>query len=89
MRQAHRIAIYARVSSDPQVQQGTIASQLAAVQVFANEQEVSITPALIFAENGISGTTLARPQLAALRDKAAGGEIDQLFILNPDRLARK
>ncbi len=46
-------------------------------------------PVTPFADNGISGTTLARPQLDALRDKAAGGELDQIPILNPDRLARK
>ncbi len=84
-----RIAIYARVSSDQQAQHDTIASQLAAVQAFASARGVSIAPALIFADNGISRTTLARPKLDALRDKAAAAEIEQILILNPDRLARK
>ncbi len=89
MKLSPRIAIYARVSSDQQAQHDTIASQLAAVQAFATAQGVRIDPDLIFADNGISGTTLARPQLDALRDKAAAAEIEQLLILNPDRLARK
>lgn len=89
MKLSQRTAIYARVSSDQQAQHGTIASQLAAVQEFAAAQGGSIDPALIFADNGISGTTLARPKLAALRDKAAAGEIDQILLLNPARLARK
>jgi site-specific DNA recombinase len=89
MKLSPRIAIYARVSSDQQAQHDTIASQLAAVQAFAIAQGVRIDPDLIFADNGISGTTLARPKLDALRDKAAAAEIEQILILNPDRLARK
>jgi site-specific DNA recombinase len=84
-----RTAIYARVSSEQQAQHGSIQSQLAAVQEFAAAQGLRIDPDLIFADNGVSGTTLARPRLDALRDKAAAGEIDQILILNPDRLARK
>jgi site-specific DNA recombinase len=89
MKLSPRTALYARVSSDQQAQHDTIASQLAAVQAFATAQGVRLEPDLIFADNGISGTTLARPKLDALRDKAAAGEIDQILILNPDRLARK
>ena len=58
------------------------------MQAFAIAQGVRIDPDLIFADNGISGTTLARPKLDALRDKAAAAEIEQILILNPDRLAR-
>jgi site-specific DNA recombinase len=85
----NRIAIYARVSSDQQVQQATIESQLAAVQKFATDNGLKIDPDLIFADNGFSGITLARPQLDALRDQAATGEINRILILDPDRLARK
>ena len=84
-----RNAIYARVSSEAQAQQGTIASQLAAVQTFATNHGLQVDPDLIFADNGVSGTTLARPRLDALRDKAAAGEIEQVLVLSPDRLARK
>jgi site-specific DNA recombinase len=87
-RQTH-IAIYARVSSDQQAQQGTIDSQLAAVEKFAAENGLKVDPDLIFADNGVSGSTLARPKLDALRDRAAAGEIDQVLVLAPDRLARK
>jgi site-specific DNA recombinase len=84
-----RTALYARVSSQQQAQHGTIQSQLAAVQEFAASKGTKIDPDLIFADNGVSGTTLARPRLDALRDKAAAGEIDLILILSPDRLARK
>ncbi|MEJ7712904.1 MAG: recombinase family protein [Pyrinomonadaceae bacterium] len=85
----HTIAIYARVSSDKQAQDGTIESQLAAIKEFALASGLHLDDDLIFADNGVSGTTLARPKLDALRDKAAAGEIDRVLILNPDRLARK
>ena len=89
MKHQIHIAIYARVSSDQQAQQGTIESQLAAVQKFAAENGLKVDPDLIFADNGVSGSTLARPKLDALRDRAAAGEIDQVLVLAPDRLARK
>ncbi|HET8671671.1 MAG TPA: recombinase family protein, partial [Candidatus Saccharimonadales bacterium] len=84
-----RTALYARVSSERQAQHGTIQSQLAAVREFAASNGMKIDPDLIFADTGVSGTTLARPRLDALRDKAAAGEIDLILILSPDRLARK
>jgi len=84
-----RTALYARVSSDRQAQQNTIASQIATIQTFAVAQGVPIDADLIFADKGSSGTTLARPQLDLLRDKAAAGEIAQILILTPDRLARQ
>jgi site-specific DNA recombinase len=85
----HNIAIYARVSSEQQVQDGTIESQLAAINEYAATHNFHIDHDLIFADNGISGSTLARPRLDALRDKASAGEVDRVLILNPDRLARK
>ena len=72
MTRSPRIALYARVSSDRQAQQNTIASQIATIYTFAVAQGVQIDADLIFADNGISGPTLARPQLEMLRDKATG-----------------
>jgi site-specific DNA recombinase len=89
MKLSSRIALYARVSSDQQAQHDTIASQLGAIQAFATAQGVKIDPDLIFADNGISGTTLMRPKLDLLRDKAVAGDIEQILMLSPDRLARK
>ena len=44
---------------------------------------------MLFCDNGISGTTLARRGLDALRDKAVAGDLDRVVVLCPDRLARK
>ena len=43
---------------------------------------------LEFIDNGYSGATLIRPALERLRDVAAAGGIDQLYVHCPDRLAR-
>src|SRR5215471_3473040 len=75
--------VYALVSSEQQAQHGTIESQLAAIEIFAAEKGLKIDPDLIFAENGFSGATLARPKLDALRDKAVAGEIDAILVLDP------
>jgi site-specific DNA recombinase len=44
---------------------------------------------LIFVDDGVSGSTLERRGLDALRDQAVKGYIDRVLILCPDRLARK
>jgi site-specific DNA recombinase len=82
-------AVYARVSSDRQAQEGTIEFQISAMREFAKTNGFQIDNDLVFVDNGVSGTTLARPGLDALRDRAAAGEIDQVIVLNPDRFARK
>jgi len=84
-----RIALYARVSSSQQAQQGTIDSQVGALKTYAIEHDYTVEADLIFKDNGISGATLVRPALDRLRDKAFQGEIDKVLVLSPDRLARK
>jgi site-specific DNA recombinase len=46
-------------------------------------------PELRFVDDGYSGTILVRPGLERLRDQAAAGAIDRLYVLDPDRLSRK
>ena len=42
-----------------------------------------------FVDEGYSGATLVRPALERLRDLAAAGVLDRLYVHSPDRLARK
>ena len=42
-----------------------------------------------FIDEGYSGATLIRPALECLRDAAAAGDSDRLYVPSPDRLARK
>jgi site-specific DNA recombinase len=83
-----RIGLYARVSSDRQVEERTIASQLAAVRERIAADGGRIDPELEFIDDGCSGATLLRPALERLRDQAAQAALDRLYVHSPDRLAR-
>src|SRR5712672_2913918 len=82
-------AIYARVSSDQQKEQNTIASQTAALIDFAREQGYSVPDDWVIEDEGFSGASLLRPGLERLRDLAAEGHIQAVLIHSPDRLSRK
>jgi len=82
-------AIYARVSSERQKEEGTIASQTALLLEYAKAHELSVPSEWIFEDEGYSGATLARPGLERLRDLAAEGQIEVVLIYAPDRLSRK
>ncbi len=83
-----RAAIYARVSSDSQAKDGTIASQLEALVRRVEHDGLKLEVDLNFVDDGYSGSTLVRPALERLRDLASVGGIDRLYIHSPDRLAR-
>jgi site-specific DNA recombinase len=83
------VAIYARVSSDRQARDNTIGSQLAALRQRVTHDGCTSSDALCFADDGCSGSTLQRPQLERLRDAAASGLFDRLYVHSPDRLARR
>src|SRR3954454_10656678 len=84
-----RVAIYARVSGESQPKEDTIASQLEAVERRIAEDALVCDPELRFLDDGVSGSLLVRPGLERLRDQAAAGAIDRLYVLDPDRLSRK
>ena len=83
-----RAAIYARVSSDQQAEAGTIASQVAALEERLRQDGLALEVEFRFLDEGYSGSTLVRPALERLRDAAADGAIDRLYVHSPDRLAR-
>ena len=59
-------AIYARVSSDRQKENHTIASQTAALIEYAQTHGYSVPPEWVFQDEGYSGAILVRPGLEAL-----------------------
>ena len=83
-----RPALYARVSSEQQVRDETIGSQLEALRQRIAADGLVLDEALCFLDEGISGAVLVRPALERLRDQAAAGLFDRLYVLCPDRLAR-
>lgn len=82
------VAFYARVSSDRQVEDATIASQVAALEERIAADGETVPGAWRFMDEGYSGGTLARPALERLRDLVATGLLDRLYLVHPDRLAR-
>src|SRR5215469_16015622 len=80
-------AIYARVSSDKQKEENTIASQTAALMEFARSQGYDVPREWIFEDEGFSGASLVRPGLERLRDLAAEGRLEAVLVYAPDRLA--
>jgi site-specific DNA recombinase len=89
MQQLQRVGIYARVSSEQQTSDQTIASQLAALQARVSSDGQTLPDEQCFVDDGYSGATLVRPALEQLRDLAAAGGLDRVYVHSPDRLARR
>jgi len=81
-------ATYARVSSDKQKEDQTIASQTAALKAFAKAEGYVVPDEWVFEDEGYSGKVLTRPGLERIRDLAAEGEIEAVLVYSPDRLSR-
>src|SRR6266699_16731 len=82
-------AIYARVSSDRQKENDTIASQTAALIEYAQTHGYTVPSEWVLQDEGYSGAVLVRPGPEALRDLAAEGQITAALFYSPDRLSRK
>ena len=83
-----RAALYARVSSDQQTQQCTIASQVEALKERMQADSLPIEDELCFVDDGYTGSTLVRPALERLRDVAWAGGFQRLYVHSPDRLVQ-
>ena len=84
-----RAALYARVSTERQDREQTIASQISALTAWAQQQGHELRPAHIYTDSAVSGSRLDRPGLDQLRDAAAAAAFDVVAIVSPDRLARR
>src|SRR6202163_3469992 len=82
-------AIYARVSSEQQREENTIASQTASLIEFAKGHNLEVPKEWVFEDEGYSGAILERPGLERVRDLAAEGQIQVVLAYSPDRLSRK
>ena len=76
-------AIYARVSCEQQSREQTIASQVEALQARVARDGLALEDESCFVDDGYSGGTLVRPALERLRDQAAVGAIDRLYVHSP------
>jgi site-specific DNA recombinase len=82
-------ALYARVSSDHQKEEQTIASQTAALHAHARAAALEVPAGWVFEDEGYSGASLIRPGLERLRDLVAQHLVEVVVCYAPDRLARR
>ena len=80
-------AVYGRVSTAKQEEDGTIETQLTAVRDYAQQHGLSIVKEYI--DDGWSGDVLMRPSLDAMRQDVSAKIWDCVLIYDPDRLARR
>ena len=83
-----RVAVYVRVSTQRQAQTQTIEQQIVRLRAYVEEQGWILESEHLYRDEGYSGSTLNRPGLDSLRDRAALAEFDVVLITEPDRLAR-
>src|SRR3989338_8368843 len=81
------IAIYGRVSTSNQENEGTIETQLSAVKDFSQKNGYTIVQEYL--DNGWSGDSIVRPALDQLRMYAKKKIWEAILIYDPDRLARR
>src|SRR6476620_8192904 len=73
-------ALYARVSSESQARDNTIASQVAALRERIAAENFQLEPDHSFVDEGYSGSILSRPALERLREAVAGGHIERIYV---------
>jgi site-specific DNA recombinase len=81
------IAVYGRVSTSNQENEGTIETQLSSVREHAKKNGYIIVKEYL--DEGWSGDNLVRPGLDQLRIDAKKKEWEAVLIYDPDRLARR
>jgi site-specific DNA recombinase len=84
-----KVAAYARVSTQRQAKDQTIAQQIERLQARAQMQGWTLEASHVYRDEGYSGARLDRPALDRLRDAAERGEFQAVLITAPDRLARR
>jgi len=82
-------ALYARVSSESQARDNTIASQVTALRERIAADGLQLEPDHNYVDEGYSGAILFRPALERLRDAVASGHVERIYVHAPDRLARR
>jgi site-specific DNA recombinase len=83
----NRTIIYARVSTEDQLEKYGLPVQLRACRDYAAQHSLSVIEEIT--DDGISGAILERPGLARIRQRIAAGETDVLLMLDVDRLSRE
>lgn len=81
-----RAVTYSRVSTEEQVDNTSMRTQLEAIHKYASEHDMEVVKDCIDA--GVTGATLDRPELNELRELVRIGQVDAVIVYDPDRLSR-
>jgi len=81
-------AIYARVSTDDQVQGTSLESQVEACHAYARSHGLVVWQSHVFVDGGVSGTLLERPALDAMREVVRTRAVQAIIVYALDRLSR-
>jgi site-specific DNA recombinase len=84
-----KVALYARVATQRQDEQGGIALQIETLRTHASNQRHEVAENYVCCDAGYSGARLDRPGLNRLRDGVQADAFDAILVLSPDRLSRK
>lgn len=87
-KKVEKVAVYARVSTEKQTESQTIQQQLVRLEAHVKKEGWEWKEERIYLDDGYSGATLVRPGLDRLRQAVQAGEIEQIILTAPDRLAR-
>src|SRR5688500_14055467 len=82
-------ATYVRVSTGRQEKEETIDSQLDEIRAAVAAYGATLSEDNIFADDGWTGEILQRPALDEMRDAAAEGRFQVLFVYDRGRLSRQ
>ena len=83
----NRTVLYARVSTEDQIERYGLPTQLRACREHAEKLGLNILEEIT--DDGISGTIIDRPGLEAVRGMVRAGEVDVVMMLDVDRLSRE
>src|SRR5438552_1640269 len=81
-----RAVLYGRVSTEEQAEKYGLSSQLRELRAVAKREGYTIVAEYV--DDGVSGATLDRPQLARLREAARARAFDVVLVHAVDRLSR-
>lgn len=83
----NRTIIYARVSTEDQVEKYGLPTQIRACHEYAKRNGLTVIGEIT--DDGISGTILDRPGLEKVRQMARAKDVDVVLMLDVDRLSRE
>jgi site-specific DNA recombinase len=83
-----KVAVYIRWSTEDQGQGTTLETQEEGCRHYILSQGWRVNPALVFVDDGYTGSNLERPAMTELRKAVKAGRVDCVVVFKLDRLSR-